>query len=134
MEPLSLPEIRRERTRPVIDLVSRIELENPERIIDIGCGPGNSTAILAGRWPESRITGLDSSPAMIERARESGIEADWITADASAVSFPGTWDLIFSNAAYQWMAGQSELFHKLSSNLKPGASWRPRFPFSGRCP
>ncbi|MDC7218936.1 MAG: methyltransferase domain-containing protein [Spirochaetales bacterium] len=124
----------RERTQPVIDLVSRIELNTPERIIDIGCGPGNSTAVLAGRWPKSRITGLDSSPAMIERARESGIEADWITADASTAQFPGTWDLIFSNAAYQWIPRQSELFHKLKANLKPGGIMAAQIPLFREMP
>ncbi len=118
----------RERLQPTIDLVSRIELDRPDRIIDIGCGPGNSTAVLRGRWPDAEIAGLDNSPAMIERARESGIEADWIIADASAARFPGAWDLIFSNAAYQWMAGQSELFSKLRSNLKPGGVMAAQIP------
>ena len=118
----------RERLQPTVDLVSRIDREQPQRILDIGCGPGNSTAVLRNRWTEAEITGLDSSPAMIERARESGIEADWIIADASTARFPGAWDLIFSNAAYQWIAGQSELFHKLRSNLIPGGVMAAQIP------
>jgi trans-aconitate 2-methyltransferase len=124
----------KERTQPVIDLVSRIELDSPERIIDIGCGPGNSTAVLQKRWPQSRITGLDSSPSMIERAKEGGVEADWIIADASTVKFPGTWDLIFSNAAYQWISGQAALFHKLKANLKPGGIMAAQIPLFREMP
>ena len=57
-----------ERTQPSIDLVSRIALDYPKSIIDIGCGPGNSTQILVKRWPKSEIAGLDNSPNMIEKA------------------------------------------------------------------
>jgi trans-aconitate 2-methyltransferase len=124
----------RERLQPTVDLASRIDLEAPKRIIDIGCGPGNSTSVLRGRWPEAEITGLDNSPAMIERARESGIEADWIIADASTVQFPGEWDLIFSNAAYQWIAGQSELFSKLRSNLMPNGIMAAQIPLFREMP
>jgi trans-aconitate 2-methyltransferase len=57
-----------ERTRPAIDLLSRISTGEPARIVDLGCGPGNSTALLHQRWPTAHITGVDSSPAMIEEA------------------------------------------------------------------
>jgi trans-aconitate 2-methyltransferase len=53
-----------ERTRPCLDLVNRIEV-NPRTVIDLGCGPGNSTAVLAERWPAAEITGLDSSESML---------------------------------------------------------------------
>jgi trans-aconitate methyltransferase len=56
---------RDERTRPSIDLACRISLAAPTRILDVGCGPGNSTEVLHDRWPAARITGLDSSPEMI---------------------------------------------------------------------
>ena len=55
----------RERTQPAIDLVSRISVDSPRNVIDLGCGPGNSTEILRQRWPEAKITGLDSSEDMI---------------------------------------------------------------------
>jgi trans-aconitate methyltransferase len=60
----------KERTQPSLDLTGRIPLEAPREVIDLGCGPGNSTRILLQRWPNARIVGLDSSPAMIERARQ----------------------------------------------------------------
>ena len=58
-----------ERTRPCRDLVARVEVWRPLRIIDLGCGPGNSAEVIAQRWPDAATTGLDSSPTMIERAR-----------------------------------------------------------------
>src|SRR5579863_1674598 len=58
-----------ERSRPFFDLVGRIDSGNPRSVADLGCGPGNLTATLAERWPEAAVTGVDSSPAMIEAAR-----------------------------------------------------------------
>jgi trans-aconitate 2-methyltransferase len=58
-----------ERTQPAIDLVGKINAADPANIIDIGCGPGNSTQILVNKWPSSAVTGLDSSKTMIEKAK-----------------------------------------------------------------
>ena len=60
----------KEEIQPSIDLIARIDYPNPERIIDIDCGPGNSTQILYNRLPEAEITGADNSPAMIRKATE----------------------------------------------------------------
>ena len=62
-----------ERLRPAQDLLARVPLEAPARIADLGCGPGNATALLARRWPGAQIVGVDSAPAMLERARESSL-------------------------------------------------------------
>src|SRR5512140_160333 len=86
-----------ERTQPAIDLVSRVNLGNPERIIDVGCGPGNSTAILRQRWPNARVAGLDSSPEMVAAARLSNPQQEWILADAGAWQATQPYDLVFSN-------------------------------------
>ena len=70
---------RSERTQPSIDLVNRIELDyEPEHIIDIGCGPGNSSQILVQRWAQSDLTGLDSSANMIEKAKSDYPDQNWI--------------------------------------------------------
>ena len=61
----------KERTQPSIDLVARIDVSSPERIIDIGCGPGNGTKILREKFPNSRITGIDSSSEMIDKAKSA---------------------------------------------------------------
>jgi len=110
-----------ERTQPSIDLVRRIDAIAPTRIIDIGCGPGNSTEVLKARWPGAEIIGLDDSEAMIDEARATYPAMNWICADASDVGAElGTFDIVFSNAALQWMPSQEMLLPKLSSMLNKG--------------
>ena len=64
-----------ERLRPAVDLLARIPLAQPIQVVDLGCGAGNVTRLLASRWPGAQITGLDSSPEMLERARAALPEA-----------------------------------------------------------
>ena len=66
----------RERSRPFFDLVARIRADRPREVVDLGCGSGELTATLAERWPEARVTGLDSSPEMIAAAAP-GSPATW---------------------------------------------------------
>ena len=70
-----------ERLRPAQDLLARIPLPAPARVVDLGCGPGNVTRLLAGRWPRAQITGVDASAAMLERARPTLPEARFELAD-----------------------------------------------------
>ncbi|MGH6827471.1 MAG: methyltransferase domain-containing protein, partial [Rhizomicrobium sp.] len=69
-----------QRTRPAAELLARVRMERPARAIDLGCGPGNSTALLAARWPDAVLEGLDSSDTMLAKARESGVAARWVEA------------------------------------------------------
>jgi trans-aconitate 2-methyltransferase len=70
-----------ERTRPARELLARVELASPELVIDLGCGPGNSTALLHARWPGARVVGVDSSPAMLARARAELPTLEFVEAD-----------------------------------------------------
>jgi trans-aconitate 2-methyltransferase len=92
-----------ERTQPVHDLVNRIHLLNPRRIMDLGCGPGNSTEVLRRRWPESQVSGLDNSEEMIAKARKSHPEGAWQHGDAATWVAGEPFDLVFSNAMLQWI-------------------------------
>ncbi len=69
--PESYLKFKKERTRPSIDLAERIEAVNPKKILDIGCGPGNSTAVLKQHFPEAGVIGIDNSPNMIETAAKT---------------------------------------------------------------
>ena len=109
-----------ERTQPSIDLAGRIILENPKDIIDLGCGPGNSTEILSKRWPDAEISGLDSSATMIEKARHDFPSIEWIHDDAAKFVPSKKYDLIFSSAALQWIPGHKSLLPQLYGWLKPG--------------
>jgi trans-aconitate 2-methyltransferase len=110
----------KERTQPSIDLVSRIKIDHPSRIIDIGCGPGNSTQTLVQRWPDSQIIGIDNSPAMIEKAKKEYPNQEWQLLDAGTDEIAGNFDIVFSNATIQWIPNHPKLFRKfynlLSSN------------------
>jgi trans-aconitate 2-methyltransferase len=107
----------KERIQPSIDLVSRIEYDNPVNMIDIGCGPGNSTQILFQRWPHSNITGVDNSPAMIEKAKHDYPNQKWALLDAGKDELPGKFDIIYSNATIQWIPHHFELFMKFKASL-----------------
>jgi trans-aconitate 2-methyltransferase len=109
----------RERTQPSIDLVSKIGLDSPKAIIDLGCGPGNSTRVLRERWPTSQITGLDSSTAMIENARQSSGAIEWKVGDIRTWSEPGRFDLIFANASLHWLTDHRSLTKRLIEAVKP---------------
>ena len=110
----------KERTQPTKDLVARIEVEAPAQIIDLGCGPGNSTAELARRWPDARLVGLDVSPAMIEKARQSGLRAEWVLASMAELPRLGHFDVIFSNAAIQWQPDHETLLKMFLGQVIPG--------------
>lgn len=121
------------RTRPSHDLVNRIELDRPKRIIDLGCGPGNSTAVCAQRWPEASIVGLDNSPEMIASARAMHPEACFIVGNigdwAAQPSTPeNRMDLIFSSAALQWVDDHATLFPRLMEKLAPGGVLAAQMP------
>ena len=90
-----------ERARPAADLISRIDGRNPARIVDIGCGPGNSTQMLHERWPQATITGVDSSTEMLVKAKAAHPEWNWVQSDAATWKSEHLFDLVFSNAALQ---------------------------------
>ncbi|MHC1782992.1 MAG: methyltransferase domain-containing protein [Anaerolineaceae bacterium] len=100
----------KERTQPSIDLVSRINFDAPGKIIDIGCGPGNSTQILVQKWPDALVTGVDNSPAMIEKAKKDYPNQNWMLLDAGKDEIKEKFDIIFSNATIQWIPNHQELF------------------------
>lgn len=70
-----------ERTRPAAELLARIPLEEVTSIADLGCGPGNSTALLHHRWPSAVITGVDNSPAMLDEARAALPDCQFVESD-----------------------------------------------------
>ena len=121
-------EFARERTQPSIDLVRRIELEAPKLIVDLGCGPGNSTAVLRQRWPKASIVGVDSSIEMIRTAEGSFPEFDWVVGDAATWKPSEPQDLIYSNAMLQWLPDHAGVCRHLYGQLAPGGALAVQVP------
>jgi trans-aconitate 2-methyltransferase len=120
------------RLRPALDLLQRIDLEAPEIVYDLGAGAGNVTRLIAARWPEARVVGVDSSAEMLARAATEnpgiapGIE--WQRADLAnwRPSLPA--DVIYSNAALHWLDNHNELMAELLSGLKSGGVLAVQMP------
>lgn len=117
-----------ERTRPAVDLLARVSLDAPKRVVDLGCGPGNSTELLVGRFPDAEILGLDSSPDMLAAARRRLPEVAFQEADVSTWSPARAPDLIFANAVLQWLPGHEALFPRLMRMLAPGGVLAVQMP------
>ena len=122
-----------ERTQPCRDLAARISLPDVRTIMDLGCGPGNSTNVLAQRWPNAEITGLDNSPSMIEAARREQPQHRWIVSDitewAADPSNQGEqFDVVFSNASLQWVPDHASVYPKLFARVAPGGAFAAQIP------
>ncbi|MFC9160539.1 trans-aconitate 2-methyltransferase [Streptomyces fungicidicus] len=125
------------RARPFTDLLARVPglPGDPPRVADLGCGAGNVTALLAGRWPTARITGYDNSPEMLGRARadhggpvSGGGRLDFAHADVRTWTPDEPYDLIVSNATLQWVPGHVERFADWIAGLAPGGTFAFQVP------
>ena len=107
------------RLQPAVDLLARIPLAAPASVVDLGCGPGNVTPLLRQRWPDAEIIGLDNSDEMLARARATGTDAAFEKADVSNWQPDRNFDVIYSNAALQWIAGHETLFPHVAAQVAP---------------
>ena len=112
----------RERTQPALDLCHRIEITAPRRAVDLGCGPGNSTRVLAQRWSECALTGIDSSEAMLTTARQNHPTISWEKGAIESWSPAENYDVVFSNAALQWVPNHGSLLPRLFSHVSTGGA------------
>lgn len=111
-----------ERTRPAAELLARVPLKAPRRAIDLGCGPGNSTALLAARWPQAELEGLESSPEMLVKAKASGVPAKWIAGEVETWQPETAYDVVFSNATLHWIANHRALLPRLMGFVADGGA------------
>lgn len=103
-----------------LHLASKTELNQFKNILDIGCGTGNYTMLLRGSFPDAAITAVDISKEMIDVARGK-LEYDninFITADAETLSLSDRFDLISSNASFQWFDNLDKALYKYRELLK----------------
>ncbi len=119
-DPGAYAEFGEHRLRPWHDLMARVGAALPRRVVDVGCGPGDATVLLAARWPGATLEAFDSSPEMVSAARARGVDArvrdlrQWLPASDT--------DVLVSNAVLQWVPEHVELL-KAWVRVLPGGGW-----------
>ncbi|PYN99808.1 MAG: trans-aconitate 2-methyltransferase [Candidatus Rokuibacteriota bacterium] len=117
-----------QRLRPAIDLLNRIDVEEPGEIYDLGAGAGNVTQLLKARWPKARITGVDESQEMLAKAAAAAPAITWERADLATWRPPRPADVIYSNAALHWLGHHDRVFPALLAALAPGGVLAVQMP------
>lgn len=124
-----------QRTQPAVDLAARLggsPSGSRSEIIDLGCGPGNSTRVLKNRFPNAHIVGADSSENMLEKARAENPDLEFIRLDLNEdmSRLNGKFDVVFSNACFQWLPNHRELLPRVFSLLKSGGALAVQIPMN----
>jgi len=117
-----------ERTRAAADLLARVPLARAAHVVDLGSGPGNSTALLAARFPEATVVGVDSSPEMLARARADLPSVRFVEADVRTYRATPAPDVLFANALLQWVPEHAQLLPSLLAQLAPGGALAVQMP------
>jgi trans-aconitate 2-methyltransferase len=117
-----------ERTRPARELLARVPLGEVAAAVDLGCGPGNSTELLAERWPGAALTGIDTSPAMLRAAEKRLPAARFVEADVATWQADEPLDLVFANAVLQWVGDHRALLPRLFRQVRPGGVLAVQMP------
>ena len=110
-----------ERARPFLDLVARVGAERPRAVADLGCGPGELTLTLTERWPQAAVTGVDSSPEMIQKAIDNSEAVRFRLLDVRDWHPEPDVDVLVTNAALQWVPEHRDLLARWARELPPGA-------------
>lgn len=122
-----------QRTRPFTDLVSQVRSETPELVVDLGCGNGPLTLLLAQRWPQARVVGVDSAESMLEAARDLDTDGrvEWVHSDLrdwDPASLGGAPDVIVTSSTLQWVPRHLDLIGSWVRSLSPGGWFAVQVP------
>jgi len=116
------------RLRPGHDLIAALPTLHPDRIVDLGCGTGRLTRMLADRWPAAQVVGLDSSAPMLAEAARTTSRVAWELGDVGRWSPARPVDLLFSNAALHWLPDHERLFPRLTEAVARGGALAVQMP------
>jgi trans-aconitate 2-methyltransferase len=117
-----------ERTRPVRDLVAALPTISAKAVMDLGCGPGNSTEVLAARYGDAKVFGIDSSEDMVTAARKRMPNADFAVQDIMGWQDRGPFDVILANAVFQWVPHHETVLPDLVQRLSHGGALALQMP------
>jgi len=117
-----------ERTRPPRDLLAQVPLDRAERVVDLGCGPGNSTELLIERFPDAEVIGIDSSPDMLRQARARLPRCAFVHGDLATWMPKSRTDLLFGNAVFQWVPDHAAVLQRLLRALPAGGVLAVQMP------
>jgi trans-aconitate 2-methyltransferase len=116
------------RLRPALDLLAAVPASEPKVVYDLGCGAGNVTRMLARRWPNAELTGVDDSAAMLAKAAESFAGARWVQQGLADWRAERPADVVYSNAALHWLGDHARVFPALLAQLAPGGTLAVQMP------
>ena len=122
------------RRRPALDLIARLGTIGPKNVLDLGCGAGNITRLLAEHWPQAVIVGVDKDAAMLRKAASTASSIDWQQCDIVAWQPRLAPDLIFSNAALHWLGDHRQLLPGLIAQLAEGGVLAVQMPSNFAAP
>lgn len=122
------------RLRPALELLDHVPMSSPRVIYDLGCGTGEITRIIAERWPSATVYGLDSSAQMLQQAGSQPGTVRWVEGDIRTWTPDEPPDLIYSNAALQWVGEHETLFPRLFGMLRDGGCLAVQMPLSWDAP
>jgi trans-aconitate 2-methyltransferase len=125
-----------ERARPFVELLSRVDSAAPARVVDLGCGEGTATASLLTRWPDARVTGVDSSPEMLAAAARAAVpgRVEFALGDVRTWRPDGPVDVVLSNAVLHWVPDHAALITRWAGLLAPGGWLAVQVPGNFRAP
>ena len=124
---------KNQRTQPAVDLANKIAVKEPKNILDIGCGPGNSTAVLKQMFPRSYISGVDNSEDMIKKAKKTYPDIDFRICDVTReLDALDNYDVIFSNACLQWIPDHRKFIPMLFDKLNKNGVLAVQMPMNGQ--
>ena len=126
----------KDRTRPAIDLANRLEVREAKRILDLGCGTGNSTRILKNWFTDAMVIGADNSGEMLAKAKITHPDIEFMSLDAGGdlSEVRGNFDIVFSNACIQWIPNHEILLPKLLLLLRRGGVLAVQIPIQSEHP